>query len=270
MHKLLALDLDGTVLNSQHTISPALVDTIQRIAKTAHVVIVTGRHHVAAQPYYEQLGLETPIICCNGTYLYDYATDRVISENAISKAKAAEFIALSEQHQLKMVMYVRDAMLYSNQRPIAYMEALTQWSQTFPVGSQPNIRKIDNFNDELERTEYVWKFVVEGEVDTFSELDVIHKHFNGERSWIDRVDFAATGNSKGNALADYVKERGISLDECVAVGDNHNDISMLQRVGLGVAMQNADETVKASAKLVTEHSHDDEHGLSTLLQHLFL
>ncbi|MFA0230622.1 HAD-IIB family hydrolase, partial [Vibrio sp. 10N.261.45.A7] len=145
-HELLALDLDGTVLNSQHTISQELIDTIKSIAKDTHVVIVTGRHHVAAKPYYEQLGLSTPIICCNGTYIFDYQNNTVLEENAIDKQIAAEFITLSQAHDLKMVMYVRDAMLYSKSRPIEYMEALLEWSETFPPAKRPNIQKVDNFH----------------------------------------------------------------------------------------------------------------------------
>lgn len=251
-YKLLALDLDGTVLNSQHTISQELVETIKQIAQHTHVVIVTGRHHVAAKPYYDQLGLSTPIICCNGTYIFDYQNDTVIQENAIDKAIAAEFITLSQAHNLKMVMYVRDAMLYSRARPIEYMEALLTWSQTFPESQRPNIQKVDDFQQEAQSSDYVWKFVVEGEVNTFAETPFVKENFNGERSWIDRVDFAATGNSKGNALTRYIEPLGISLDECIAVGDNHNDISMLKAVGLGVAMQNADDTVKSSADLITQ------------------
>lgn len=268
-HKLLALDLDGTVLNSQHTISRELIDAIRSIAKDTHVVIVTGRHHVAAKPYYEQLGLSTPIICCNGTYIFDYQNDTVIQENAIDKSIAAEFITLSQAHDLKMVMYVRDAMLYSRARPIEYMEALLTWSQTFPESQRPNIQKVDDFQHEAQSSDYVWKFVVEGEVNTFAEIPFVKENFNGERSWIDRVDFAATGNSKGNALTRYIEPLGINLDECIAVGDNHNDISMLKAVGLGVAMQNADNTVKGAANLITQKNNDDEAGLAELLHRLF-
>ncbi len=268
-YKLLALDLDGTVLNSEHTISQELVETIKQIAQHTHVVIVTGRHHVAAKPYYDQLGLSTPIICCNGTYIFDYQNDTVIQENAIDKAIAAEFITLSQAHNLKMVMYVRDAMLYSRARPIEYMEALLTWSQTFPESQRPNIQKVDDFQHEAQSSDYVWKFVVEGEVNTFAEIPFVKENFNGERSWIDRVDFAATGNSKGNALTSYIEHLGINLDECIAVGDNHNDISMLKAVGLGVAMQNADDTVKSSADLITQKNNDDETGLAELLHRLF-
>ncbi|MDA0142812.1 Cof-type HAD-IIB family hydrolase [Vibrio toranzoniae] len=269
-HKLLALDLDGTVLNSQHTISQELVEAIKQVAQHKHVVIVTGRHHVAAKPYYDQLGLSTPIICCNGTYIFDYQNDTVIQENAIDKGIAAEFITLSQAHDLKMVMYVRDAMLYSRARPIEYMEALLTWSQTFPESQRPKIQKVDDFQHEAQDSDYVWKFVVEGEVNTFAEIPFVKENFNGERSWIDRVDFAATGNSKGNALTRYIEPLGISLDKCIAVGDNHNDISMLKIVGLGVAMQNADDTVKGAADLITQRNNDDETGLAKLLHRLFI
>lgn len=269
--KLLALDLDGTVLTSDHTVSPALIEAVKSIAEVAHVMIVTGRHHVAAEPFYRQLGLNTPIICCNGTYMYDFGQQEVLSENSIAKDTAAQFIDLSEQHDLKMVMYVKDAMLYSNQRPINYMEDMLTWSQTFPAHQRPNIRRVEDFRQELAATDYVWKFVVEGgDVETFGNIDFVSQHFIGEQSWVDRVDFSAIGNSKGNRLTRYVEQLGISLEDCVAVGDNHNDISMLSKVGLGIAMQNADDKVKQHADRVTEHNNNHVTGLADELKALFL
>lgn len=270
MYKLLALDLDGTVLNSANTISPALVDTIKRISQHTHIVIVTGRHHVAAEPYYRELGLTTPIVCCNGTYIFDYQTNSILSENAIEKSKAIEFISLSESNNLKMVMYVRDAMLYSNREPIEYMEELCEWSNSFPKALRPNIRKVDSFRSELNNTDYIWKFVVEGvNIDEFTNIDFIKENFNGERSWSNRTDFASAGNSKGNALSAYIKRLGITAQQVVAIGDNHNDISMLKFAGLGIAMKNADSVVQNTADLVTDFSNDDLNVLSELLTTLF-
>ena len=85
MYKVLALDLDGTVLQDDHTIHPEVKKAIQEVKQYCHVVIVTGRHHTAARPYYYELGLDTPIICCNGTYVYDYQTETVLTQNAIDK-----------------------------------------------------------------------------------------------------------------------------------------------------------------------------------------
>ncbi|MEZ2696608.1 HAD hydrolase family protein, partial [Hafnia alvei] len=71
-----------------------------------------------------------------------------------------------------------------------------------------------------------------------------------EWSWHDQVDVAQAGNSKGNRLAEYVASRGIDMSEVIAFGDNFNDISMLESVGLGVAMGNSADEVKARAKAV--------------------
>lgn len=269
-YKLLALDLDGTLLNSKHTLSQKLVDTVKSISQVAHVVLVTGRHHVAAKPYYQQLGLTTPIICCNGTYTYNYSDDSILSQNSIDKDLARKFVRLSEKHDLKVVMYVADAMLYSKNRP-NYIAPLLKWSHSFPEISRPNIRETDDFCEELELTQYVWKFVVEGgNVDKFLDTSLVKQHFNGERSWVDRIDFSAHGNTKGGRLAQYVQELGIPLEECIAVGDNYNDISMITSVGLGIAMQNADSKVKEHADLVTEKDNDDDSCLAEMLHELFI
>ncbi|GAB7225192.1 Cof-type HAD-IIB family hydrolase [Vibrio owensii] len=268
MYKVLALDLDGTVLTDDHSIHPEVKKAIQEAQQKCHVVIVTGRHHTAARPYYDELGLTTPIICCNGTYVYDYHNDRVLKHNSIDKEDALTFIALAKEFQVKMVMYVTDAMTYSNYNPIHYMEALEKWAKTAPEHLQPKIYKIDSFSEEVRNTEFVWKFVVEGlpsSVERLIENPWMKEKFNGERSWSNRIDFAAKGNSKGLRLAEYVSELGYHPNHVIAVGDNHNDISMLRYAGLGVAMNNADETVRSSARLVCETDNNND-GLARLIR----
>jgi HAD superfamily hydrolase (TIGR01484 family) len=69
-YRVIALDLDGTLLTPQKTILPESLTALQRARDAGvKVVIVTGRHHVAIHPFYQALALETPAICCNGTYL---------------------------------------------------------------------------------------------------------------------------------------------------------------------------------------------------------
>ncbi|MFA0441241.1 HAD family hydrolase [Vibrio sp. 10N.286.49.C2] len=267
-YKVLALDLDGTVLTDDHTIHPAVKLAIHEAQKVCHVVIVTGRHHTAAKPYYDELGLTTPIICCNGTYVYDYRTDQVLEHNAISKDDALQFIELATEFQMALVMYVTNEMTYSKKSPIHYMQALEAWAKQYPKDKQPQIRQIDSFNALVEKTDYVWKFVVEGEpssVQRLSDQPWIQQRFNGERSWSNRIDFAAKGNNKGARLADYVQQLGYDATQVMAVGDNHNDISMLEYAGLGVAMENADDTVKSNAQ-VTCPTDNNNDGLARLIR----
>ncbi|SMY36548.1 3-keto-L-gulonate-6-phosphate decarboxylase SgbH [Photobacterium malacitanum] len=261
MYKLLALDLDGTVLTDNHTIHPNVKVAIQEISKKYHVVIVTGRHHTAAYPYYLELGLTAPIICCNGTYIYDYQTNQVLTHNAINKLQALRFIDLAKEHQMKLVMYTSNAMVYSHDNPITYMHTLKEWSLKYPLSQRPKIYQIDDFKALAATEEYIWKFVVEGDsssIECFKNHPWVNANFNGERSWSNRIDFAAKGNSKGKLLAEYVANLGFQPSQVIAIGDNHNDISMIRYAGLGVAMLNADDTVKSYAQMICKTDNNQD------------
>lgn len=267
MYNVLALDLDGTVLTQEHTIHPAVKQAIHKAAKQCHVMIVTGRHHTAARPYYDELGLTTPIICCNGTYIYDYQNEKVLTHNALTKENALTFIELAQQDKLKMVMYITDAMVYSKIDPIDYMSAMEQWANDPTMAHPPKIYRIDSFEEQVQHADYIWKFVVEGEpatLERFLNSPWIKQTFNAEKSWSNRFDFAAKGNNKGTRLAEYLHSLGYDSKQVIAVSDNHNDISMIKLAGLGVAMKNADDTVKSHADFVCATDNNGD-GLARLI-----
>ena len=88
-YRLVALDLDGTLLDSGLAIRPESVEVIAEARRQGvEVMLVTGRHHVVTAPYHRQLGLETPAICCNGTYLYDFGAQRASLGNPLSRTQA--------------------------------------------------------------------------------------------------------------------------------------------------------------------------------------
>ena len=236
MYKLLALDLDGTVLNSKDQISQPLQETIRNLPDDIIVMIVTGRHHTAAKPYYDQLNLKTPIICGNGTYIYDYQNAEVVCENAIAKEHAAQFLSLCDDYDLKKIIHVTDSMLYDECNPMVHMKALLHWALSFPENDRPSILKTSDFAASIHENNYVWKFVVEGgekNVDEFAAHPFIRREFSGEQSFVNRFDFMRKGNSKGNRLTEQIKIMGILPEQVVAIGDNHNDISMIELAGMG-------------------------------------
>ena len=154
---------------------------------------------------------------------------------------------LANEYKMKVVLYVSNAMLFSKEDPIAYMHRFEAWAQTFDKENRPNIQSTGDFKEAINTEKYIWKFVIEGDIKViaqFENLDFIKENFSAERSWSNRVDFTTKGNSKGILLAQYLQEKGYSATSMMAVGDNHNDISMLKLAGLGVAMKNADDIVK--------------------------
>lgn len=270
-YRVLALDLDGTTLTSDHQIIPAVREAIQQLKSQIMVLLVTGRHHTAARPYHHELGLDTPIISCNGTYIYDYQTNSVLAENAIPHDVGMQFLQLAKAHELNLVVYVTDRMSLSSTKPIAYMSVLERWAAQCPEAVRPQIVRVESFEEELANSQYIWKFVAEGDIEKineFAQLDWIQEHFTGEQSWHNRIDFSRKGNTKGARLEAFLAQHNIKTDEVIAIGDNHNDISMIQLAGLGVAMANAEDAVKAIADRVTKESNNGQ-GILDILQEYF-
>lgn len=271
-YKLLALDLDGTTLTSQNTILPEVKAAIEKAKQHLQVMVVTGRHHTAAKPYYIELGLDTQSICCNGTYIYDYPNKSVITENSIPKDIGEQFITLAEKEDLKILMYVTDAMTISKTKPVEFVAKLEAWAKKFSDDIRPDIRRIDSFKQTLAENAYLWKFVVEGEAESvaeFIQLPFIQQNFTAEQSWINRFDFSYKGNTKGARLTEYLAKNNISVDEVIAIGDNFNDISMLEIAGLGVAMAHSEDEVKASANYVTSEDNNGKGIIEVIEKFIF-
>lgn len=85
-YKLVAIDLDGTLLNSHGDIWPEVVKQIKTLSNNINFILTTGRHHSTVVFYHQQLALKTPIICCNGSYLYEVTSGRYSYKSAIEKA----------------------------------------------------------------------------------------------------------------------------------------------------------------------------------------
>lgn len=270
-YQLLALDLDGTILQDDHTLNPAVKRVIDQIKAHYHVMIVTGRHHTAAKPYYDELGLTTPIICCNGTYSYDYHKKSVIKHNGIPRNYAAAFLKMAQHYQLQIVLYTQQAMTYSASNPIPYMLPLTAWAKRYPKDKQPEIYPVETFEPFIEQSDYVWKFVVQStsqNLQTFLAEPLLRDYFDGAWSDENRIDLTMKGNSKGHALASYLTSLNLKPEQAVSAGDNFNDVSMLSLAGVGIAMQHAHDDVKAAANMVTQTDNQGE-SLANLIAHYF-
>ncbi|WP_058913618.1 pyridoxal phosphatase [Entomohabitans teleogrylli] len=252
-YRVIALDLDGTLLTPQKTILPESLTALKQArAAGCQVLIVTGRHHVAIHPFYQALELDTPAICCNGTYLYDYQAKKVLKSDPMRPEQATRVIDLLEEYHIPGLMYVDDAMIY--QHPTGHVVRTEKWAQSLPEAQRPVFRQVPSLRDAAHQVDAIWKFALTDEnldhLRDFTRQVEQQLGLECEWSWHDQVDVAQQGNSKGKRLAEWAASQGIAMEEIIAFGDNFNDLSMLENVGLGIAMGNADEAIRARADLV--------------------
>ena len=269
--RLVALDLDGTLLDSGLQIRHQTLDALQRIRKRGvQAMIVTGRHHTAARAYWHQLNLELPAICCNGTYIYDFSKNKPLAGNPLSRDEARMLLSIVREHPVHAMVYIDEAMTYETHG--AHMTGLLGWSASLPEPLRPRVERVDSFDRLIDDAGVLWKFLVASE-DT-AALEHFESAIRGcpqlscVRSAGNRLDISRAGISKGHRLAEFLAQRGIEPHEVIAFGDQNNDKEMLELAGLGVAMGNSRQEVRDCADWVT--GPNDSDGIADVLHRFVL
>src|SRR5476651_180893 len=135
-YRVIALDLDGTLLTRQKRILPESLKALAAArAAGMQVIVVTGRHHVAIHPFYQALQIDTPAICCNGTYLYNYQAKEVITSNPLEKKQAKRVLELLKAFDIQGLIYVDNAMIYD--QPSDHVIRTLAWANTLPEAQRP-------------------------------------------------------------------------------------------------------------------------------------
>jgi Cof subfamily protein (haloacid dehalogenase superfamily) len=253
-YRVIALDLDGTLLTQTKQILPESIEVLAQARRQGvKVVIVTGRHHVAIRPFYHALELDTPALCCNGTYMYDFSQQQVMKSNPLTLPQSLRVIELLKEYNVHSLMYTDSAMTY--EEPDDTIARWGVWSARLPESQRPNIIQVARFDDAAKQAGAIWKFAtMSNDIDSlhsFSQVIENELNLTCEFSWHNQMDIAQTGNSKGNLLKSWVTQQGLDMNNVIAFGDNFNDLSMIEMSGLGVAMENSADDIKAKADLVT-------------------
>ncbi|EGL1463958.1 molybdenum-dependent transcriptional regulator [Salmonella enterica subsp. enterica serovar Infantis] len=215
--RVIALDLDGTLLTPHKTLLPSSLDALSRAKEAGfQLIIVTGRHHVAIHPFYQALALETPAICCNGTYLYDYQAKTVLDADPMPVDKALQLIDLLDEHQIHGLMYVDDAMLYEH--PTGHVVRTSRWAQTLPPEQRPTFAQVSSLAQAARDVNAVWKFALSGSIsqgakdagisyksawDAINDMNQLSEHMLVER--------ATGGKGGGGAVLTRYGQRLIQL-----------------------------------------------------------
>jgi hydroxymethylpyrimidine pyrophosphatase-like HAD family hydrolase len=241
---LVALDLDGTLLDGREGISPDNRRAIRSCLESGvRVVLVTGRGTETPQRLVHELELNLPAICAHGALTKDFLSGRTLGHIPVPLQYAAPMIDYAEQNRLCVAVYYEERFHRLSGSP-AYMEDMSgpQWCEVPSLagavaGAPTFIRFLGHQSVDAMRG-------------TFSDFPL---HFKYE-TWGDFQECAVTSleATKKHALQRLCADLSIDASRVMALGDSRNDVPMMRWAGVGVAMGNAPEDVIRAVGRVTE------------------
>lgn len=245
-YKAVISDLDGTLLNSEHKISEYTKEVIKKIIdQKVKFIIATGRHHIDALCFKNQLGADSYLVSANGSKVHDNENREIIVHN-IPKELTAKLIDIKVSDDIIRGVYVGDNW-YTEKHVAEFDEYHTE------SGFKP---QIINF-EELRNRDISKIFYISEDTALLEELE---KRLKENKEFSEKLDITASLDkcleimikeaTKGNAVKEILEKEGILPEEAIAFGDGLNDKEMLQLVGKGIVMGNASEKLKA---ILPEH-----------------
>lgn len=260
-YKMVVMDMDYTLLNKEKEVSIRNKEALKKaMEKGVHLVVATGRIYVSAKFYARLLNISTPIIASNGAIIKEGYTNKTIFKSVLLDEVALEMIRLCRKSGLFCHLFSDNTVF--TEKIINISSRYNEWNKSLEDEDKINIKVIDRLEDAVKKAgNRLFKAVV---VD--NNEDKIRDIRNGmlstglvsvSQSLKDNLEVMNKGINKGNAIRILCKLYGIDKDDVIAIGDNENDISMIEYAGMGIAMGNASESLKERADYITGDYLDD-------------
>lgn len=285
MYKLLALDMDGTLLTDRKTISQNVKKSIRDVidSKRANVTIATGRFPASAWLHGKELGISVPLVSLNGAVLLHPETGEEVKGFPLSKDIAKKINAFAKEKNVYIhyhgynVLYVENknnmnqswAMAnvvvdetkefieenYIDQINHFKIEAVRSFHDFLKQDECPALYKATLLNDNPVLVEELYQEMVK-----WPELTIT-------RTGPHRFDINTAGVSKKASLEILCKMLGLTREEVIVAGDYDNDAEMISWAGLGVAMGNGNDYIKEIADEITKSNEED--GVAEIIKKYF-
>jgi hypothetical protein len=251
-YRLIAADLDGTLRASQQSFTPRVRAAVRQAqARGVRVVMATGRMFQTAEPFARELGLTDPIICDHGATICDLQTNALLFQKRISLDLVR--MVIESVPEYVAVTVCLDGELFTSRVNEDALQGAGQYVRE-------HLHEVGNLMETVQREPQ--KLFCGADPDSSSHLlgdmttrfgDVLQVVQSNPQY----VELTHRDASKGNAVAWLARRWGIAREQVLAMGDQHNDHSMIGWAGLGVAMGNAIPSVKAIADFIAPSAAED-------------
>ena len=256
-YKAVALDLDGTLLDSQGDVSEKNKNKIQALSDAGVIVILaTGRYYVQMSSVLNRLNFTGILISTDGAVTIDVNQKKVLRDYSFHIHDVEETIRLCREREIHVA--VNTAFHY-------YVESISDFHQEH---YQKYSTKYANIPDLLEIKEPILKFVVSDHrfMNGWQHVEY-GEHLRKRADAEHYKEIVHQNTCKTNAIRDVLNQYQIPPEELIAIGDYYNDIDMLEFAGMGIAMGNAPDEVKRIANDVA--LTNDEDGVCYALEKYF-
>ena len=262
-YKLMAVDVDGTLLDSKKNLTPETIKAIREAVQSGLIfTICTGRPIQGVEPLIDQLGLDLPFITYNGAMIVMGKSRKILYARTMQGEDAKAVFELGNRLQTTIVLWVDNKL---------YVKPLGHNAEAYSDLSRTEALPIEDLDALI--AQGVTKVLFYDKVETIRHYEqtvgpFVPKTVNYCTSQPFLLEFFDQEVSKANALARLSAYYGFTKDEVIAIGDGQNDLSMIEYAGLGVAMANAEETIKQQADYVT--LSNDENGVAHVIKEFIL
>ncbi|WP_232735767.1 Cof-type HAD-IIB family hydrolase [Alteribacter populi] len=271
--RLIATDMDGTLLNSERKISKANAEAIRYAeSKGITVAVATGRDYTEAIAPLKEAGLRLPLICVNGAEMRS-RDGQILSQAPLDKTLYNQMSAILREENVYYEMYTTKGSFTENQQKgidivvnimmstgefATYDEVMKVAEARFKEGA---VSVTDDYQSVLTNDVKIYKLLAFSEDDGSRErakqrlLDLSEVSVSASAS--ENLEITHLQATKGKALEKLAKDLDVSIRETMALGDNLNDVSMLSIAGVSVAMKNGEDEVKKISDRVTASNVED-------------
>ena len=255
--RLVALDIDGTLLDDQKRLPPENRDALQEVARRGiRVAIASGRMIPRIEPIEDLLGIDCVLIAYNGgTVVGPRREGRPRIAHRPVPADVAEYFIHYSRETGQLLNFYHEDRLYAEGGP-----------RRQPLIDLYSSRTGAEFTIEEDLRRFIGvrptKLILLAEPEDVDRLRLEFQARFGSRAFFTKseaeyLEILAPGVDKGSALTDTARYYGLEVEETMAMGDAENDIELLHAAGWGVAMANASPHVRAAANAVTERSNNE-------------
>lgn len=286
MYRLVAIDLDGTMLNSYGVVTENTQNTIKKIiGQGTEVIIASGRPIDSIKTIAKEIGSEKYFIAGNGAIIYDIEKDEIIYKKNLSKQKVLEVIKICEENSISYNVYTDKTIL------------ATALKHNVLYYHKENLKKEENKKTNISIVKDMYEYVKNMQEENFLKITICDENKVVFNSIIRRLkmindieildvshmsrktitqgteeipieyyytEISLADVDKWNAIEFLINKLEIKPEEVIAIGDNINDKKMIENAGMGIAMSGSTSVVTDVANDIAPSNNED--GVARILQ----